>query len=79
MEQQANATCGDDTQCLFDVAATGMLDIGQVSVDTGNEIEEDLQLQIPGIYTKNTGQLVAIIIIIIMYNNVMGFSKRNHV
>lgn len=56
-----------------------MLDIGQVSVDTGNEIEEDLQLQIPGIYTKNTGQLVAIIIIIIMYNNVMGFSKRNHV
>ena len=49
-EAEANATmlCGDDTECLYDVAATGRMDIGQVVVDIGNEIEETNELQIPG-------------------------------
>lgn len=47
LEQQANALCGSDTQCLFDVAATGRVEIGQVAVETGREIEEILELQIP--------------------------------
>lgn len=31
------------------MAATGRVDIGQVAVETGQEIEEILELQIPGI------------------------------
>lgn len=48
LERQANAICGDDTQCLFDIAATGIVEIGQVAVETGREFEELLELQIPG-------------------------------
>ena len=40
--------CGTDLECLFDMAATGRMDIGQVSVEIEQEIEEILQLQIPG-------------------------------
>ena len=50
MEQQANALCGTDTECLFDVAATGRVDIGEAAVEIGREIEEILELQIPGIH-----------------------------
>ena len=48
LEQQANDLCGDDLECRFDVAATERVDIGEVSVDTGRQIEEILELQIPG-------------------------------
>ena len=47
LEQQATAVCGTDLECLFDMAATGRMDIGQVSVEIEQEIEEILQLQIP--------------------------------
>ena len=43
LEAQANATCGNDIQCLFDVAATGRLEIGEVSMEFGVEIEESLE------------------------------------
>lgn len=49
LERQANSLCGDDVQCLFDVAATGLVEIGQVALESGREFEEILQLQIPGI------------------------------
>jgi hypothetical protein len=48
-ERQANMICGGDTECLFDVAVTGRVDIGQVVVDSGREIEEERELLIPGI------------------------------
>ena len=50
LEQQANTLCGDDAECLFDIAATDRVDIGQVAVDSGQEIDEILQLQIPSNY-----------------------------
>lgn len=50
LEQQANTLCGDDTECLFDIAATGRVEIGQVAVESGRQFEEILQLQIPSMY-----------------------------
>ena len=48
LQQQATEVCGTDLECLFDMAATGRRDIGQVSVEVEQEIEEILQLQVPG-------------------------------
>ena len=49
LESQATDLCGDDLFCLFDIAATGLVDIGISTVETGNTYEEILELQIPGI------------------------------
>ena len=46
LEQQANATCGGDVQCLFDIAATGNVEIGEVSVEIERENEELEQKQV---------------------------------
>ena len=48
LQQQATEVCGTDLECLFDMAATGRRDIGQVSVEVEQEIEETLELQVPG-------------------------------
>lgn len=48
LQSQANAICGGDQQCLFDVAATGQVEIGQSTRDIGLEYEEIMQIQIPG-------------------------------
>ena len=58
LEQQANTLCGDDLECLFDMAATGRVEIGQVAVDSGREFEEILELQIPGTDMYNRLQLL---------------------
>ncbi len=55
LQQQANSICGTDLECLFDMAATGRRDIGQVSIEIEQEIEEILDLQIPG---KHCHQLI---------------------
>ena len=49
LESQANDLCGDDIFCLFDVAATGSMDIGLSTLEGGREIKEIAQLQIPGL------------------------------
>ena len=48
LEQEATELCGKDKQCLFDVAATGRLDIGLSTLTSGNMLNEIIQLQIPG-------------------------------
>ena len=48
LEQQANELCGDDQQCLFDVAATGLVELGQSTLVVGQEFEVILQTLIPG-------------------------------
>jgi len=48
LQQQATEVCGSDLECFFDMAATGRQDIGQVSVEVEQEIEEILELQVTG-------------------------------
>lgn len=39
LEEQANEVCGDDQLCLFDIAATGNVDIGSSTVQSVQEQE----------------------------------------
>lgn len=48
LESQANDLCGNNQQCLFDVAATGLVELGLSTLARGQEFEEILRLQIPG-------------------------------
>ena len=48
LEAEANDLCGDDVFCLFDVAASGDMDIGISTLKGGREIREIASLQIPG-------------------------------
>ena len=41
LEAQADAICGDDVFCLFDIAATGRTDIG-VSTSVGSQTFDDI-------------------------------------
>ena len=43
--------CGDDILCLFDVAATGDLTIGNVTKETGKELETITRLLKPSMIT----------------------------
>ena len=47
LERQANATCGDNFACIFDVAATGRLELGNVALQVRREEETDGVLAIP--------------------------------
>ena len=40
LEAEAKELCGDDIFCLFDVAATGNIDIGLSTLTVGEEIQE---------------------------------------
>lgn len=63
LEQAANTVCGADSQCLFDVATTGRIDIGEVSAESGREFEEILELQI----SSNRRCWLQIVLIMIYY------------
>ncbi|KAI8499827.1 hypothetical protein Bbelb_221440, partial [Branchiostoma belcheri] len=41
LEQQANAVCGDDRECLFDISETGDVEVGALSV----VMKEDLEIE----------------------------------
>ena len=49
LEAEAKELCGDDIFCLFDVAATGSMEIGLSTLRGGEEIEEITEVQIPGL------------------------------
>ena len=44
LEEEARASCGDDDLCLFDIAATGDVNIGAASRDSGEEQETIIEL-----------------------------------
>ena len=48
LEAEADALCGGDLFCLFDVAATGSMDIGLSTLEGGQEFERIMQFSIPG-------------------------------
>ncbi len=47
LETQAQEVCGDDQFCLYDVATTGRLDIGQSTAMAGQAVEEMIVLPKP--------------------------------
>ena len=47
LQQQANALCGDDTECLFDVAATGRVDIGEAAVESALSFKSQVRSSEP--------------------------------
>ena len=47
LETEAAMLCGDDTSCLFDIAATGNLEIGLATLQTSQEIERINEISIP--------------------------------
>ena len=53
-EAEVNELCGDDIFCLFDVAATGDMDIGLSTLEGGQEIQEITELQIPGLLKQSS-------------------------
>ena len=47
---QANELCGNDPFCLFDIAATGRVDIGLSTLQGSQEFEEIEEISLPGSY-----------------------------
>ena len=48
LESEAERICGDDKFCLFDIATTGNVEIGMVTLESSMEIEEIYSLLLPG-------------------------------
>ena len=51
---QANELCGDDPFCLFDIAATGRVDIGLSTLQGSQEFEQIEEISLPGSYSYIT-------------------------
>ena len=39
-EQEARAVCGENEECLFDIAVTGKTSIGEATLESFNELQE---------------------------------------
>ena len=52
LELEATRLCGDHKFCLFDVAATGNIDLGLSTLQTSQEIEELERLSLPSEYIR---------------------------
>lgn len=50
LELQANEICGDDIFCLFDIATTGIKEVGIATHESSELIEEIYTYLIPGKY-----------------------------
>ena len=48
LEAEAILACNNDTFCLYDIAATGRMDIGLSTLDGSMGFEEILRLSYPG-------------------------------
>lgn len=49
LETRANSVCGDDQYCLFDVAATERVDVGEATKESGAYYQTLLSFSAPGI------------------------------
>ena len=43
LRKQAEAQCGSDKECLYDVASTNDLDVGKATKDIGNQLSRELK------------------------------------
>ena len=50
IETRAREICGDDRFCLFDIAATGNIDVGVATLETTAIIEQIYTFLLPGRY-----------------------------
>ena len=48
MEMQALEACGGDNFCLFDIAATGRMEVGLSTLAASQELEEIIEVSRPG-------------------------------
>ena len=39
-EQEARAVCGENVECLFDIAVTGKTSVGEATLESFNELQE---------------------------------------
>lgn len=60
LEQQANEVCGKDLLCIFDIAATGNVDIGSSTMESVRQQEELKQLLVP---SKSTNTFAILMIL----------------
>ena len=49
LESRAIEICGNDTSCLFDIAATGNIDVGISTHESTKTIEEIYTFLLPGL------------------------------
>ena len=49
LESKANEICGDDSSCLFDIAATGNIDVGISTLESSKIIGEIYTFLLPGL------------------------------
>ena len=57
LEDQANTICGDDSFCLYDIAATGRTDIGISTFQANLELERIINNTLPGAHLVHIIQL----------------------
>ena len=48
MQMQALEACGGDSFCLFDIAATGRMEVGLSTLAASQELEEIIEVSRPG-------------------------------
>ena len=65
LEQQANAVCGDDIFCQYDIAATGRTDIGQATLESNMELERIINISLPGTYCMSKEFILLYILILL--------------
>ena len=51
---QADKLCSNDPFCLFDMAATGRVDIGLATLQGSQEFEQLVEISLPGTYSYMT-------------------------
>ncbi len=66
LEQLAREVCGDDENCLFDIAATKTIEIGMATMVGGNDFDEIVKMAVPGQYCKPALLIIIIIIHIVV-------------
>ena len=48
VDENLRSVCGNNTFCLYDIAATGSMEIGLSTLDGSNQYDEIVQLSYPG-------------------------------
>ena len=54
LEERAKEVCGNDTFCLFDIAATGNVDVGVATLESTKIIDEIYSFLLPGMCLNTT-------------------------
>ena len=61
LKQKADEICGDDDFCKFDIAATGIVEIGEATNQAVQEVEQLINLSRPSKFTMLIVHLIVLI------------------